>query len=67
MKIALIITTIILIFSCFIRQAIKNLGDTNPKELIDNYNFYNVIANINGIALVSSIIAEVILLVLLLL
>lgn len=63
MKIALTIVTILLIFSCFIRQAIKNLGETNPKELINNYNIYNTIANINGIVFVGSIIAEVILLI----
>lgn len=67
MKIALIIVTIILIFSFIIRQGIVNIGKTNPKELINNYAVYNTLANINGLVFVGSIIAEVVLLVMILL
>jgi hypothetical protein len=63
MKIALIIVTILLVFSFIIRQGLLHLSKTNPLELISNYNTYNTIANINAVIFIFSIITEIILLI----
>lgn len=62
MKIALIITTIFLILSFMIRNELSKMCKQNPIEYLANYKSYNLIASINGVVFLVSLVFEIILL-----